>query len=392
MDVAAVLDRLHPVMGDRTYVFGGTVRDILRGAPIRDIDLVCVASPLPTPESLRSVLGGTAMHVERPVPLTRVICDEFSIDVQRTDDDIETFLRVRDFTINAMAVLLARVRGILAGVGTEALLDPTGGRNDLAARVLRMTTPAALHIDPARALRALVLVSDLGFGAEKRTTSVLAETAGMMSEIPGTNRTTLLLSMMGGMHLSEAMDLGCSTRLLQEAIGTEIHRESIVQVKTLREIFHDIQRTSGAEHVKEPIVGSATRADAVLLGSLSRGEVGDLLEGFPRKVTRIFRAIADAAREASIDPADVAMSPEPLAMMAGSLIAGAVDQTEMARIVVESLRRAQAPPLVRGEDALAIGIAPGPAIGIMLRMVRRAQMSGEVRTRAEARRMLRTLA
>lgn len=50
------------------------------------------------------------------------------------------------------------------------------------------------------------------------------------------------------------------------------------------------------------------------------------------------------------------------------------------------------PPLIHGEDVLALGIAPGPRIGQMIEAAREAQMAGEIATRDEALAMLRALA
>ena len=59
------------------------------------------------------------------------------------DDDIHADLAQRDFTINAMAEPL----------GGGELLDPHGGRDDLAQRLVRMVSPQALADDPLRSLR-----------------------------------------------------------------------------------------------------------------------------------------------------------------------------------------------------------------------------------------------
>src|SRR5215210_886529 len=76
-------------------------------------------------------------------------------------------LGARDFTINAMAEPLA---------GGE-LLDPHGGREDLAARRLRMVSPAALSDDPLRTLRAARLAVELELELELETRAAVREHA-----------------------------------------------------------------------------------------------------------------------------------------------------------------------------------------------------------------------
>ena len=69
----------------------------------------------------------------------------------------------RDFTINAMAIRLD---------GGD-LIDPFGGRADLAQRVLRTVGPTSFEDDPLRLVRALRFVSQLGFDLAPETRAQL---------------------------------------------------------------------------------------------------------------------------------------------------------------------------------------------------------------------------
>src|SRR5204862_239557 len=71
---------------------------------------------------------------------------------------IKEDLARRDFTVNAMA---------LPAEG-GALLDPRGGRRDLARKVLR-AEPQAFKDDPLRLLRAFRLSAQLGFSIDPQT-------------------------------------------------------------------------------------------------------------------------------------------------------------------------------------------------------------------------------
>jgi poly(A) polymerase len=88
------------------------------------------------------------------------------------DGDIGADLAARDFTVNAMAEPLA---------GGE-LLDPHGGRADLAARRLRMVGPDALAADPLRTLRAIRIAVDLELTIEPETAAAIGR------EAPGLER------------------------------------------------------------------------------------------------------------------------------------------------------------------------------------------------------------
>jgi tRNA nucleotidyltransferase (CCA-adding enzyme) len=136
----------------RLYVVGGAVRDRLLGLPPSDRDWVAVGA---TPEQMLAA-GYRPVGRDFPVFLHPVTREEVAL--ARTerksgrgyhgfvfhaapDVTLEDDLRRRDLTINAMA---EDQRG--------AVIDPFGGRRDLAARVLRHVSPAFAE-DPVRLLR-----------------------------------------------------------------------------------------------------------------------------------------------------------------------------------------------------------------------------------------------
>jgi len=136
----------------QVYVVGGAVRDGLLGLPVQDRDHVVVGA---TPEEMTR-LGFTPVGKDFPVFLHPDSHEEYALarterktargykgfqvystpEVTLADD-----LRRRDLTINAMAQ-----------AADGSLIDPHGGRADLAARVLRHVSPAFAE-DPVRILR-----------------------------------------------------------------------------------------------------------------------------------------------------------------------------------------------------------------------------------------------
>ena len=157
--------------GARAFLAGGVVRDALaeRSLVSPDLDVVVegdgpgvargVAEALKAPliehaRFLTATVGPTAAgrldvatarseRYERRGMLPRVM-----------PASIEADLRRRDFTVNAMAVELAS--------GAFGLLDPHGGRGDLAAGRLRILHPASFVEDPTRVFRAARYAVRLG--------------------------------------------------------------------------------------------------------------------------------------------------------------------------------------------------------------------------------------
>ncbi len=136
----------------RAYVVGGAVRDRLLGLPVRDRDHVVVGA---TPEEM-TALGFQPVGKDFPVFLHPVSHEEYALArterktapgykgfVVHAEPDVtlEEDLARRDLTINAMAE-----------TETGELIDPFGGRADLAARRFRHVSEAFAE-DPVRILR-----------------------------------------------------------------------------------------------------------------------------------------------------------------------------------------------------------------------------------------------
>jgi tRNA nucleotidyltransferase (CCA-adding enzyme) len=136
----------------KIYCVGGAIRDELLGLPVKDRDWVVVGA---TPESLLAE-GYKPVGKDFPVFLHPKTREEYALArterktapgyagfVFHTDASVtlEEDLARRDLTINA-----------IARSDDGALIDPYGGRRDLAARLFRHVSPAFAE-DPVRILR-----------------------------------------------------------------------------------------------------------------------------------------------------------------------------------------------------------------------------------------------
>jgi len=164
------------------WLTGGAMRDMLRGAPSRDLDFTVERGALAAGRALAESLGG---RVRSEDPLKRWIELDLpggtsaSVANARTERyskpggkpqiapaTIREDLARRDFTINAIALSLNRgARGLL--------VDPTNGQADLAARELRTTNSYAFFDDPSRIPRLVRFQHALGFEVADRVKSQL---------------------------------------------------------------------------------------------------------------------------------------------------------------------------------------------------------------------------
>ena len=163
------------------YLVGGAVRDALLGLPVTDHDWVVVGA---TPDTLIAQ-GFLPVGKDFPVFLHPRSREEYALarTERKTgpgyhgfavhaapDVTLEEDLARRDLTVNAMAVR-ADATDPTHWEQAGALVDPYGGRRDLAAKVLRHIT-GAFREDPVRILRVARLAArfaDFTVAPETRT-------------------------------------------------------------------------------------------------------------------------------------------------------------------------------------------------------------------------------
>jgi putative nucleotidyltransferase with HDIG domain len=143
------------------WLVGGAVRDLLRGLSPLDYDIVVRQDPEILAADISRDTGASffRMGKNRQVVFRGQFRDHTIDIVPMAGDSIESDLRLRDFTINAMAIHL----------GSRTFLDPVGGQHDLESRTLRMVSDKAFQRDPLRMLRAYRFAATLDFIIEKKT-------------------------------------------------------------------------------------------------------------------------------------------------------------------------------------------------------------------------------
>ncbi len=176
--------------GHEVALVGGSVRDAVRQGTAVDIDLATSARPQ---QVLAAVHGwadavwdigiefGTvgARRGEHHFEITTYRSDAYDRSTRKPDvtygDSLLEDLRRRDFTINAMAVMLP----------DRTFVDPFGGLSDLAAGVLR--TPAtpeqSFADDPLRMMRAARFVAQLGVRVTPEVRSAMSAMADRISMV-----------------------------------------------------------------------------------------------------------------------------------------------------------------------------------------------------------------
>lgn len=144
----------------RLYLVGGPIRDILLGRSPQDFDFAVEGSGFDFAQELARRVRGAFVPLDPTLDEARVVYRrrlylDFAGLGGRT---IEEDLARRDFRINALALDLDH---------PSSLIDPYGGRKDLADRRIRSVSLNSLQLDPLRVLRGFRLAQELGFELDK---------------------------------------------------------------------------------------------------------------------------------------------------------------------------------------------------------------------------------
>ncbi|WP_350348368.1 CCA tRNA nucleotidyltransferase [Agromyces sp. G08B096] len=250
-DVAAALERLRELAASPTVstlaaafdaagrelaLVGGPVRDAFLGRPVHDLDFTTDAAPddilaivKPIAEAhwdIGRAFGTIGARIAgEQVEITTYRADTYDGDSRKPEvefgDSLEGDLGRRDFTVNAMALRLPRLE----------LVDPSGGVEDLMARVLRTPSPPERSFgdDPLRMLRAARFAAQLGFDVEAGTRAAMASLAPEIDRISAERvrdeLSKLLLTDAPVPGIRLLVDSGLADRVLPEVPALRLERD-----------------------------------------------------------------------------------------------------------------------------------------------------------------------
>jgi tRNA nucleotidyltransferase/poly(A) polymerase len=145
------------------YIVGGAIRDMLCDRTPLDYDIAVLADPDAFARQVARNTNGRLVEIGKPgQEIIRVVAKETMIDISKVKGkSIDADLRARDYSINAMAYDLF----------SNQLIDPLGGRSDLAHKTIRMVSKGIFNQDPLRLLRAFRMAAVLQFKIESHTKS-----------------------------------------------------------------------------------------------------------------------------------------------------------------------------------------------------------------------------
>jgi len=150
---------------EKMFIVGGAVRDSLIGKSFNDLDLVVERNAEGIAKKLAKDLGFAFVELSREFGIYRVANPWAVIDISlQRGKSIEEDLKLRDFTINAMAIPVRRLFEDRA-----YFIDPFLGYVDLKERQVRGIAEENIVEDPLRILRGYRFFAQ-GYGLLERKT------------------------------------------------------------------------------------------------------------------------------------------------------------------------------------------------------------------------------
>ena len=410
--------------GHVAYFAGGCVRDLVRGLAPKDFD---VATDAP-PEVVQKIFPHTyAVGAKFGVVVVVENGTNFEVATFRSDDvyvdgrrpvsvhfsSPEEDAKRRDFTIN----------GMFLDPVANAVIDFVGGRADLEAKLVRAIGEPAQRFteDRLRMLRAVRFATVLDYEIDNQTWDALVANAASINEISAERireeivriflssqrvRGWDLLDSSGLMHavLPEVGAMkGClqpeqfhpegdvfqHTRLMLSLLPEKVSVPLVFSV-----VFHDMAK---------PVTATVDETGRIRFNEHDR--IGAEMTQVIMERLRFSRAEIDATVEMVRQHMVFKDVPKMRVAKLKRFMARPTfeDELELHRVDCSSSHRMMdnyefllrkreefanepiiPPPLVRGDDLIALGLKPGPRFGEILEAAETRQLEGTLRNREEA--------
>jgi poly(A) polymerase len=217
--------------GHQAFFAGGCVRDLQLGWSAKDFDVATSATPdeivalFPRTQQVGAHFGVILVQEEGvSIEVATFRHDGVYLDGRRPDavrftSDPREDVRRRDFTINGMLLDPAGIGDDLE-VDEAAVVDFVGGRDDIAARLVRTIGEAEQRFaeDKLRMLRGVRFAARLGFGLEEQTIAAIRNHAAEIAQVSAERVRDELTRMLTQGNARRAFELLDESELLRQVL------------------------------------------------------------------------------------------------------------------------------------------------------------------------------
>lgn len=427
------------------FLVGGYLRDLLLGTRGKDYDFTLPKDSSSSIAAIQEALGLHFFKVGREEMNTltyRIIKEDMSVDLTFLQGEtIESDLRRRDFTINAIALSLR----------DETFHAVGGSLEDIHKKLIRAVSNHSVDQDPLRMLRAIRYLCTLdGFVMDEELKEEISLKREQILSVPGerikTELDQILLSPRPAIGMTSLYEFHLLLTLFPELRGLEslsqgdhhhldvlphillmigkvswvlewiAHRGMTIPLTEedrlslyYAALFHDIGKQDtlsadedGTVHFYYHESYSCQKVDGIAerlrFSNQLKNRILRLIQHHMR-ILNMPRGTKEGALKRLVNQMGEETPLLVLHTLADKEASRGIQSIQIDELVEDHCLKilhyfrekdiVHPPPLITGHDVMALGYPPGPRVGQILNYIRQRQVEGEIRNREEALRLLR---
>jgi tRNA nucleotidyltransferase (CCA-adding enzyme) len=391
------------------YIIGGSVRDLILGAVIKDLDLTVEGDAVALAQALGKRHGGKVTAHKKfgtakwflPKDLRTESSETLDLISARSETykhpaalptvktgGMEDDIRRRDFTVNTLAI---RLDGSYFG----QLRDDLGGMDDLKKGIVRVLHEHSFVDDPTRMYRAVRYAGRYDFSIAEETLARIPEARPLVEKLSA-QRIRRELDLV----LEEWNAASMLARLAELDLLQPIH-PSLTFTAAMHERLKDLHTYRGLQHLSPWNITRGEQMHDSDLGwllwlmSCSGEEIASLnirLQFTADLLASLFAAsmmFGDQSNFVGLKPSECVERLESYPVNAVEAMGYVAKDPRVKELFDEYISKWRyIKPHTTGDDLKALGIEPGPRYAVLLRLLRDAWLDGKVKTEEEEKKLL----
>ena len=394
------------------YIIGGSVRDLILGSAIKDLDLTVEGDAITLAQSLGKHHGGKVTAHKKFGTAKWFLPKELRTDPSDTLDFIsarsETYkhpaalptvkpgnmdddIHRRDFTINTLAIRLD-------GSHFGELRDDLNGMDDLKNGIVRVLHQSSFIDDPTRMYRAVRYAGRYDFRIAETTLALIPEAQPLVEKLSA-QRIRHELDLI----LEEWQAASMLTRLAESDLLHPIH-PTLTYDESTHKRMQSLHTYRGLQHLSPWNITKGEQMNDSDLGwllwlmSLSEEAITSLntrlqfTADLLASLYAVSMMFGDQSTYIGLKPSQCVERLESFPVNAVEAVGYVANDPRIKELFDEYISKWRyIKPHTTGDDLKALGVEPGPRYAVILRQLRNAWLDRDVKTEDEEKILLRTL-
>ena len=394
------------------YIIGGSVRDLILGSAIKDLDLTVEGDAITLAQTLGEHHGGKVTAHKKFGTAKWFLPKEFRTESSDTldlisarseiykhpvalptvkmgsmDDDI----RRRDFTINTLAVRLD-------GSHFGQLRDDLHGMDDLKSGIVRVLHEKSFIDDPTRVYRAVRYAGRYSFRVAEATLALIPEAQPLVEKLSA-QRIRHELDLILEEWKADSMLAQLAALDLLKPIHHALHYD-----ESIHERLENLDTYRGLQHLSPWNITQGEQMNNSDLGwllwlmSSSHDEITSLnarlhfTADLLASLYAVSMMFGDQSTYIGLKPSECVERLESFPVNAVEAMSYIAKDSRVKELFDEYISKWRyIKPHTTGNELKALGIEPGPRYAVILRQLRNAWLDGDIKTNEEEETLLKTL-